>query len=530
MKPNFSKIMIIIIVLCIIAGVVYYLFKEQPEVEAQNPEITYETVNIITNLRLGISDFDSIHPYKTQNREVLYLDTLIFEPLLSISQDYHIENCLAEEWSKIGEKSYVIKLKKDVKWSNGTEFKPEDVKFSIETLKQDENSVYYENVKEIKKVEIIDDTTIRIELDKEIPFFEYYLIFPIISSEQYKDVDIQKSDTIPVGTGQYEITKLEKNKIDLKENSEWRMIENQNSNTKTVSVQLYDTMGEVYNAFKLGSIDLLHTTNRDVEEYIGSMGYGKVQYQNREYDYLALNCENTLLKYPEVRKAISLVIDRNKIITTALGNKAQSASFPLEEGNYLLQNLEITKKANVESAKKTLENAGWSYEDGFWQKEINGRTKTINITLAVSKNNEARVKVAEEIKKQLKSFGIEISINKISDNQYKNYLKKHQYEMLLTGVNTSLSPDLNSFFGDDNLANYKNEELQTILKDINSITKEELLKEKYSRIVQIYQDEIPYIGLYRNQNLFAYNTSFRGEITPNNYNIYYHFSEWYKQY
>ena len=177
-----KKGIIIILILFIIAVAIYFAFAKTPKEENQTPEISYETINMITALRLGVSEFDSIDPYITKNREVLYIDSLIFEPLLSITQDYKITNELAKEWSKVGPKSYVIKLKENVKWSDGAVLKAEDIKNSVETIQKNKESIYYENVKEIKNVEVVDNTTINIELTKEIPFFEYNLIFPIVKS------------------------------------------------------------------------------------------------------------------------------------------------------------------------------------------------------------------------------------------------------------------------------------------------------------------------------------------------------------
>lgn len=150
--------------------------------------------------------------------------------------------------------------------------------------------------------------------------------------------------------------------------------------------------------------------------------------------------------------------------------------------------------------------------------------------LSVSKNDEKRVKVAEEIKKELEAIGIKISIEKVSDTKYQNYLKNNNYEMILTGINTSLSPDLTSFLGKNNLANYENEEITYILKELNSITDENLQKEKYEKIIEIYKKEVPYIGLYRNQDIVVYSNDFRGDVTPNNYSLYYNFSNWYREY
>lgn len=525
MKIKTSRIMIIIFILCIIGGVTYFILQKSNPKEEAKKEVNYETVNIITNMKLAISNFDSIHPYITKNREVIYLDSLIFEPLLTITEDYHITPCLAKEWSKVGEKSYIIKLKENMKWSNGESLTAQDVKFSIEEIQNVKDSVYYENVKNIQKVEVIDTTTINIQLKQEIPFFEYNLIFPIISKKE----SIKSSTTIPLGTGQFKILSIQKEKIELTQNEYWNQIEDKRANIKTITVNLYETMGEIYNAFKLGNIDFIHTTNRNVEEHIGSMGYGKKIYSGREYDYLSFNCKNSMMQFEEIRKAIELALDQEKIIVASLENKVTASCFPIDSKSYLLKDIEMTYKSNVTKAKKVLEEAGWKYDNGFWQKEIEGQTKTINITLFVSKENEQRIKVANEIKTQLEELGIKIKVEEITNEKYQEVLTNHEYEMLITGVYTSFSPDLTSFFAQGNLANYENEEINTILTQLNNITEEELRKEKYKRIFEIYKKEVPYIGLYTNQEVIAYSTSFRGEITPNHYNIYYNFSNWYRQ-
>ena len=336
MKAKSLKIIIVIFILFIIVGIVYGVTHNTKDEQQENKDISYQTVDMITNIRLGISNFDSIHPYVTNNQEAIYIDQLIFEPLLSITEDYKVSECLAKEWSKIGDKTYVIKLNENIQWHDGSKFTAEDVKFSVTKLQSQTKSVYYSNVKNIKDVEVVDENTVRIELKQTEPFFEYNLIFPIISSKQYKSTSLN-SNTIPLGTGQYKITKLQADKIELSKNENWRNIDTENANIKTIYINLYDTRGKEYNAFKLGSIDLIHTSNNNAEEYIGSMGYNKKVFANREYDYIALNCQNTILQYPEVRQAISKVIDKEKIVTSTLENKVTVANYPLINNSYLLK-------------------------------------------------------------------------------------------------------------------------------------------------------------------------------------------------
>ena len=185
MKSNIIKYIFIVFVVFIIGFAIYkinYENKENTQIAENTVQQNAQTTESILNI--GISDFDNINPLITDNKDIINLSTLLYEPLLKITQDYKIENGLAAEWSKLDATTYLVKLKDNVKWEDGTQVTGSDVKFTIEKL-QEGKSVYSDNVQNVKSVEIIDGNTIRLVLKKEEPFFEYNLIFPIVSSTQF---------------------------------------------------------------------------------------------------------------------------------------------------------------------------------------------------------------------------------------------------------------------------------------------------------------------------------------------------------
>jgi len=92
-----------------------------------------------------------------------------------------------------------------------------------------------------------------------------------------------------------------------------------------------------------------------------------------------------------------------------------------------------------------------------------------------------------------------------------------------------LSPNLNRYFGEDNLANYTNIEAKSILNDIYSIKEEKTLQEKYFRLQEIYQTDRPYIGLYFNKTSLIYGKNVAGTVSPNWYNLFYNIETWYRK-
>lgn len=481
-----------------------------------------------TKLTLGISNLDTINPIITKNKNVQNITKIIYEPLFNVTEDGKLAPCLANEWATTDSTTYIVKLKSGIKWTDGTMFSTNDVKYTIDRLKETGKSVYAENVKYVKEVDIIDNTTIRIILSKEVPFFQYYLTFPILSSNFYGDDDFWKTkkNKAPSTTGRFKISEVSEKTIILKKNDNWWNKEKNDSVIEKINLNKYSSVAELYNAFKLGRIDLIATENVNYQEYIGTIGYNITEIEGREFVFLALNTQNAYLYEKNVRKAIRASINKANIVSKLYGKMHMTANFPLSINSYLVKTGEENyhKKDEV---KTHLLAAGWTLRGGTWQKTIDYKTVRLDLNLVVKSKDAKRVKVAGYIQKALNEQGIIINIIQASDKEYNNYLKNKNYDMILCESTISITPDLSSYFGSDNLANFSNTESNEIMNHINNITDEEELKTKYQRLYEIYNEEVPYIGIARNKIVVITNSYLSGEIRARWYNLFFGFNNWY---
>ncbi len=518
MKTNAMKYIFFVIVILMIGLGIYFLYKDGKTnvYEIENNELE---INMIRELNVGISEYDTMNPILSNNRDIQYINKLIFEPLIDISYDFKIQNQLAKEFSKINDITYIVKLRDDVYWHNGEKFTAADVIFTINNLKNSNiRSIYKDNVKDIQKLQKIDDYTIKITLSQKVDFFEYMMCIPIVASHSY-DETFNLKTTVPIGTGKFKVTKIEDNNI---------LIEKSNSQNESkivkINLVLKKSAKDLYVALSKNEIDFMITDNIEYEDYIGSLGYNVNQVCNREFDYLVLNNQNTILNNKEIRKAINYAIDKNEINYNIYNNKYKTAEFPLDYGSYLY-NPDDKIEYDVNKAKSILLQNGWTLKNNIWIK--NGRN--LKLRLLVNKENGKRIETAENIKEQLGEIGIIIDVIAVNNTQFNNYIKYKNYDIIITGNVVSNNPSLETYFSDDNLANFNNEEVNNIINEIKNVdNQEEFLNEKYTRLQEIYEQEMPFISLYFNNLFILSNKNLKGNLEGNWYSVFYNIDSWYK--
>lgn len=524
MKSNNNNVftyIFVLIVIGLIAGAVYILYYSQNTADLDEDEIeegneVKDVISVVGNLKMGISDYDTMNPLLTNNREIINIDKLIFEPLVNVTPDFNVERCLAQSITQTSETEYQIKIDTSIKWQDGSSFIAKDVQFTIDRLKEI-NSVFSPNVKYIESTEATDSETLNIKLSHQVPHIEYYLDFPILSSSYYLNEDFQNSNKIPIGTGMYKIASIDDDNIFLIRNDRWRKIKDSTPKTESITIHKSSSMGEVFNSFKLGNIDVINTYLANYTDYVGTMGYNKIEYPGRIYSFICFNCEDGLLSDKEVRKAINYAINRDNIVSSVFAGKRFASSAPLDYGSYLY-NDSGKIGFNQNEAKKTLENAEWVYTNG-WQKNIDGHVRKLVLSMVVNEDNADRVNVAENIKAQLSEIGITLNIVRVNSDRYYQYLNEKNYQMILTGVTNSIAPDLTYFYGANNIANYNNED---VMSKLNSL-------EKYGEIQKQVNEDVPYIGLYRDKGAVILNANVGGNFKSNYYFTYFNFNEWYRQ-
>ena len=80
----------------------YYINKKKvsEEQEEETNSVQETSAKVLDNLTIGMCAYDTMNPLLTNNKEVINLSKIIFEPLINLTPDYRAELCLAKSVTK----------------------------------------------------------------------------------------------------------------------------------------------------------------------------------------------------------------------------------------------------------------------------------------------------------------------------------------------------------------------------------------------------------------------------------------------
>jgi peptide/nickel transport system substrate-binding protein len=146
---------------------------------------------------------DSLHPYAHSSSPQYGIWHNMIEPLVEV--DYGKKEyfgVLAESWEFQGKK-WVFRLRKGVRFHDGSPFTAKDVVHSINRIKNDKQSLQKENFRDVTEVDAQDDLTVVFTTEIPNAVFLDRLQNRFMISKAVADAKGEQADQTPNGTGAY---------------------------------------------------------------------------------------------------------------------------------------------------------------------------------------------------------------------------------------------------------------------------------------------------------------------------------------
>lgn len=173
------------------------------------------------------TEHTSLNPSKTNNGDTNQVYFQLYSNLWAVAKDGTIENELLDDWSVTEDgKEYTLTLKKDLKFSDGSDLTMNDVYTTLNAYITDPASPAGEELWFISNMEVIDDLTLKIYLDDPYPPIRNILAsnIGVIQSAkvfEYPEDEVNVNPETFIFNGPYKMTEWTPNKQIVLERNEY---------------------------------------------------------------------------------------------------------------------------------------------------------------------------------------------------------------------------------------------------------------------------------------------------------------------
>jgi oligopeptide transport system substrate-binding protein len=466
-----------------------------------------DTIRVNLNAEPPTLDWTKSHDSVSSTVLVNLMDGLVSfnfnDPELSLQPR------LATEWkSSPDAKRWTFTLRKDVKWTDGTAFTPQQIvdgwqrlltpatgspySYILYNLKN-AKAFYDGKIKDFSQVGIQINPLGQIVVDLETAqgFFPYVLTMratlPIRKELIAKFGEDHWTDAVNIQTlGAYKLKIWDHDKALVMERFDGYYGEK--AKTKNVLGYMIEEYSTALSLFQAGKLDFQETVPfNEIPNLKSAPGFRQVA--NLGMYYYGFNTRKPPFNNLKVRKAFGMAIDRKQITDLLAGGMAPLTSWiPMGMFGYEPQ---IGLKFDVEQANKFLNEAG--YKD---------RSKFPKVTIGFN-TNENHQRIAENVQAQIKkNLGITVEIQ---NEEWKVYLAQLQTDppnIYRMGWMADF-PDPDTFFAlitstsENNYTGWKNKEFDRLIALGSSEVDKTKRKAIYVKAQKILTEEdVPVVPIY----------------------------------
>ena len=470
-------------------------------------------------LRVALSiDFNKVDTLIAYSTELDMIVNSVSEGLFYYDENSVVQPLLAESYTQPDDTTYIYQIRDDVTFSDGTPLTAEDVAFSLNRHRDENNaSLLGWMFDKVESIEQTGDYEVTVKLSSPDPAWQYTLATPasdVISKKYYDEHsdDFGTSSGGFIGSGPYIITSWDTSEIDLAYNENYWNKDNVDIDFKNLQFLSVPDQSVVKTLVESGQVDITRNISRDsVKELKGNSDLNVIAIDYLGDTFLSYNTNVTALDDVRVRQAIDYAIDKESILNDIVGSeyaslgKSQLFSEKIGEANAdLWGDFFETQQSytyDVDKAKELLKEAG--YESG------------LSFKLTYLSSNSTHENVALLIQQNLADVGITVTLEGV-DKATESTLRyggpdTRDYELFLTqwasdypdpvGTVVPMAYSTNYIAGGSNWAEYKSADFDKYIDLSYNATGAERI-ELLKQALTVLGEDLPYAPLYNHYEVF----------------------------
>jgi peptide/nickel transport system substrate-binding protein len=414
----------------------------------------------------------------------------IYEPIVTLDARLGIKPGLAESWTQPDPKTLVFKLRRGVKFHDGTDFNAEAAKFNFERMKNEPKSVRKGEVANIDTVEVVDSHTVKVNLKKPdaallatLTDRAGMMVSPKVVQERGAELGRNAKGA---GTGPFEFVEWVKDShLIIKRNDAYW---NRQGGPYLDRVRYRPIPDDVVKLQSLqsGEIDAMdYVQPRDVAAVKADKNLVVVDVPSLADFAYQLNLTRPPFNNKALRQAVAYALDLEQIVKGVWLNVGVPANGPIPPTSWAYDKSIAPIKRDLARAKAKLAEGG----------QAGGFTFTLT-----TNNIPINVQEAEVMQAQLAEAGITAKVKLVDSATLISDGNNKSFEMISFQWSGRPDPDGNTYQflrttpgTSFNWSGVSNPQIDAILDKTREISNQAERRKLYSELTKLLQDELPMI-------------------------------------
>ncbi len=452
----------------------------------------------------------SMDPQGAANSGLNLVLPYLFDTLVTRTREGKFTGHLAESWQLSPDgKAIDMKLKSGIKFHDGSPLNATAVAFTFDRFKKvGDKSPIAANVKEISRIEALDDLTVRFSFEKPTATIWSTLAMPYAGILSPTAVQAAGDDfgSKPVGTGPFKLGEWKRGvSITMVRNPDynWGPAEVTNKGPVKLDKLVYKLIPDAntqLSALQSGDVDVIFITEPTFLDKVKNDKSLQLEPINLDsLIYLGYNCAKPPFDEVKVRQALSYAVDKTDIVKTALGGFGIEAGTPLPPSllGYDQGLKSYGQGYDPAKARALLAEAGFSQgADGSWQRD--GKKLSGKLLTSTRSPNDA---IATLLQSQLKAIGVPVEIQQLDSAAVMKASTEGSFDLILWRYDWNDPDALNIYLGGSRIRQtnrvfYSNPQVDALLKqgaeELDQVKRVPLYQEAQKTILT----EAPWQPLY----------------------------------
>ncbi|HYW13451.1 MAG TPA: ABC transporter substrate-binding protein [Longimicrobium sp.] len=364
-----------------------------------------------------LSDFQSFNPVtNTHLTSDDVVKHMLFTPLIQYDAKLQPVPWLAERW-ELTDTSVTFHLRRDVKWHDGPTVTANDVKFTFDLAKDPATASLlgsaYMNL--VKSATVVDSFTVRFGFESPHAQALDGFWWPPLPQHLLKGVaPAQLTQNAfnrnPVGSGPFKFVEWRPTQsVTLAANPDFPRALGGRPNLDRVVFRVVPEATTMVRELINGTADMIgYTLLPDQGSQVQNQQGAELRhYPSREFTFFAWNNEKPPFNDAQVRRAMTLGINRQQIIDALLKGFGRPAVGMIPEWSPLYTAMDPLPY-DVNQAKQLLAAAGYadSNRDGIVEKG----GQPLRVDLTINSANRLHADIAQVVQQQLKQIGVDLQL------------------------------------------------------------------------------------------------------------------------